>query len=786
MRRVLLASSMLVCAGAAQAQLQTGNIGGMPYYLLPATGGCSAATPCSVITYLGVQSESAGAIANDVQNYFGGTVGPHTIVIAPQENGPQDATNDWGGYNALNTPEQQQMIAVVQGVEAQMGNTVNPAASVVTGGSLGGTGTQDALAAAGPKGLTTPGVFSAGVSFDAALWVASDPAVVAALCGVPLTAVHGTADTNQSISYDQNLQSAIDGNPACGNSFTLTPIQGHGHGTWSDPSVGYQSGTGAGTPLGTIAADLGAAAGGATTAVATTAATAAPSPAVAAPTASTPAVTEPAGAQPAPTIETATIKPGGGSITDDNGVVWTITADGKVEKNGVPVLGGGDTAQLTLVNGTVWGQDNNDDPSRANAGGWFSLSDSGWLASGSAPDAASGPSAAAVTATPALKVAQAPVICGGAAASGAFSVVGGQIIAPDGTPWIGRGVNVYDWDIGDAAAIIQVFSGINFFRVNIHSYQDPSAYQALITLVTSQQRVVELEDHPDGGGGQDAPFQGAKLAAESAWYASVAAAYKNNPYVWFGTFNEPGVGNSGELSAWHLATYNAIRGTGNMNPILIEPGGSRSYNLVQWLIPSVYQNMKNVIMDPHIYGYQVDYNTDQATNDANAQAMIAAAQTIKTSDGTIGVMVAEYGNSTEGQDIDPNGVQNVTSVINLGASGKAGSAAWAWNPGGGADHLMNGSQPTSPYGQQVQLYINTSVQPCTTAQATANAQAQLSAVSAALSATPATGAQPAAMAPQPSGSITDTDTTTAATIAQADAIVAAAQAQMQQAPQASQ
>jgi hypothetical protein len=255
MRRMLRATTMLVWAGVAHAQsLQSGTIGGMPYYLLPASGGCSAVTPCSIITYLGVQSESAGAIANDLQNYFAENVGPHTIVIAPQENGPQDATTNWGGYNTLNTPEQQQMITVVQGVEAQMGNTVDPAASVVTGGSLGGTGTQAALVAAGPKGLTTPGVFSAGVSFDAALWTAS-PAETAALCGVPLTAVHGVNDTNQSISFDQNLASAINSNPACGNSFTLVPIQGAGHGTWSGPS-GYQAGTGAGTPLARIASDL--------------------------------------------------------------------------------------------------------------------------------------------------------------------------------------------------------------------------------------------------------------------------------------------------------------------------------------------------------------------------------------------------------------------------------------------------------------------------------------------------------------------------------------------------
>src|ERR1700722_757751 len=63
------------------------------------------------------------------------------------------------------------------------------------------------------------------------------------------------ADTNQSISFDQNLGSAIDSNPACGNSFTLVPIQGAGHGTWLGPD-GYSAGVGAGTPLGALTSDI--------------------------------------------------------------------------------------------------------------------------------------------------------------------------------------------------------------------------------------------------------------------------------------------------------------------------------------------------------------------------------------------------------------------------------------------------------------------------------------------------------------------------------------------------
>ena len=229
----------------AHAQnIQSGTIGGMPYQVLMPSTACTSANPCGVVVYLGYQDASYQDATTALQNYFAGDTSLHAIVIAPTITASQDYNTNWGGYAQINTPQQQQMVAVVQGVEAQMGNTVDPANSVVTGGSLGGDGTQAALIAYGPKGTVQPGVFSSGVSFDAATYAAAGNAQdIAALCGVPLMAVHGTADTNQSVTYDQNLQSAIDGNPACNNSFTFVPVQGAGHGTWGGPA-GYNAGTG--------------------------------------------------------------------------------------------------------------------------------------------------------------------------------------------------------------------------------------------------------------------------------------------------------------------------------------------------------------------------------------------------------------------------------------------------------------------------------------------------------------------------------------------------------------
>lgn len=762
-KSALLASTFLTLATAAQAQsLQTGNIGGMPYYLLPASGGCSAATPCSVITYLGVQSESAGAIANDVSNYFGGAIGPHTIVIAPQENGTQDGTTNWGGYNTATTPEQAQMVAVVQGVEAQMGNTVNPAASVVTGGSLGGTGTQAALISYGPKGQVQPGVFSAGVSFDASDWsAANDPSQIAALCGVPLTAVHGTNDTNQNISYDQNLASAINGNSACGNSFNLVPIQGAGHGTWGGPS-GYQAGTGPGTPLGTIAADLSGA---------PTTATGSAQVALVGPiTPATPAAKTVA-ATPA-------LTPGKGSVTDCNGTVWTVSADGHVMQGSTVVPGGGDTSAVQLVGCTVYGQDNGDDPSRANAGGWFTLGGGGWTAS-AAPTAASASPAAPAVATAA--VAPAVSVCGSGVPSGTFKVVNGRIIGPDGKDFIARGINLYDSQLGDIDNIIAMFPGINYLRVSVghDGYHDPSYYQAFIAKATSAGRVVELEDHPDAGGGQDtSPPQG--LAAESAWYASIAQAFANNPYVFFGTFNEPGA--SDQLSAWQKATYQAIRGAGNNNPILLEISGWPG-DWTNALDPSVYATMHNTIWDPHFYPWIPRDSTDQTTVNQALADQISGVQQIPNADGTMAVIIAEYGDSdNDTPDGGPSGMAVVDAVVNSGGTGKYGSAAWAWNPGGSQDRLQNNGTMTSPYGQAVALYINTSVMACSASETASNAQAAIVAIqnqanpTAAPTTAPAAGIveTPDTTASTPPPALTDP--ATVAAISQADTLLAGVRA----------
>jgi hypothetical protein len=867
MRRIWLATTLLTLATGAHAQSpQSGTIDGMPYVVLPASGGCSVSTPCSVVTYLSFQDETAQNTASDVQNYFGGSfaqANPHTLVIAPTITASQDSVTNWGGYDSITTPQQAQMVAVVQGVEASMGNTVNTKDSVVTGGSLGGDGTQSALIAYGPKGTVQPGVFDAGLSFDAATYAASGNAQdIAALCGVPLIAVHGTADTNQSVTYDEALQTAIDGNPACGNSFTFVPIQGAGHGTWSGPD-GYSEGVGTGTPLGGLSSDIQSRATG-TPSTAAPAVAAPADPPAATPAASTsmtaPATTTKAPAATSTTAATATttttpqnkltvaddeiaaaealsgetdpdtalinslvtdaqaqiaasqtssstpaasgtITPGQGLLSDCSGNVWTINGNNKILENGVAVVGGGDTSQLTMQGCTVMGLSNGQNGSSTN---WFTMNSTsptttnGWTVSAAPTGATSTTSTAApstqaatttpATATPATPAATtaiaAPTVCGSGVASGAFHVANGQIIGPNGQPFIARGINMADSDMGDASAAIALFPGLNFVRLAVYTYQDPSAYSQFISTMTSQGTVVEIEHHVEtngatGGGGQGGIASGSWLASENAFYASMAHAYASNAYVWFGTTNEPPTAPG--LSEWQQATYNAIRGAGNNSIILLEiagwPGGWQTD-----MDAGVYASMTNVVWDTHYYGWISNYSTDQGTVNQALASEISGAQTITSADGTVPALIGEYGPSTTGESMDPNSTQVVQAVVNDGGSGTVGSGAWHWGMQDCCNNLNSGSTLTNPYGQTVALYINTSVMPCTTAEATANANATLASVTtqvAAAAQTPAPATTPTAAQPAADPTTDALNQAAETSIAQGNVIVSAAQAQMQ-------
>ena len=299
-----------------------------------------------------------------------------------------------------------------------------------------------------------------------------------------------------------------------------------------------------------------------------------------------------------------------------------------------------------------------------------------------------------------------------ASAPAQFQTSNGQILDPSGAVFRARGINVAAPRMGDADEILADFPGLNFIRLNVFSYASPDTYAAFIKTMTSHGVVVELEDSTtsdgsDSGGSRGTAFTGAQLANELAWYSSVAQAYASNPYVWFGTDNEP---QPAGLSLWQQQTYNAIRSTGNSNPVMIElPGGGwpNGQTVTTYgMDPAVYATMSNIVADVHLFGWSSNFTPDQATVNYSLANMVQGAQTIPGMNGTVPVIVGQYGPATYGSPADANGSQVLQAAQQ--STQTAGAVAFAWSGGTGttlANDLNDAQGNLTSYGQETAQWI---------------------------------------------------------------------------------
>jgi hypothetical protein len=293
------------------------------------------------------------------------------------------------------------------------------------------------------------------------------------------------------------------------------------------------------------------------------------------------------------------------------------------------------------------------------------------------------------------------------AATGGFHTANGQIIGPDGKPFIAKGINVFQYQTGGLPGpILADFPGINMIRLAVQAYDSPDALSAFVDQMTARHIVVEIEDHSPPFGSNNV-LSNSALSNALAWFNSVAAAFKDNPYVWFGTMNEPdNAGDEAQVTLQEAAVYNEIRSVGNSNPIMLEEiaGYTVSKN-GDSLVASSYATMHNVIWDTHVYGWESNFSTDPGTITAALNAQVSAIQAIKSGDGTMPVIIGEYGISSTGfGNPDPNGTQLVSAVDASGIS----SLAWAWSAG--TDSMVD-ENGLNTFGNQVAAYIRSNTTP---------------------------------------------------------------------------
>jgi cellulase (glycosyl hydrolase family 5) len=593
-----------------------------------------------------------------------------------------DAVQNFGGWTPPGDhgPNEDSVALCAQYAIANLGG--DPNAVTVGGASLGGIGTWalqlDYNAYNGSFGkVFSAFVPMAGVIERNGFGVGPTAAQYASMVGVPIFAVHGANDTTSQPNWDLDVWGHFGGGATVGgpagaqagtSAFRLLFDPGLGHDVW-DTYVPLPKGK----PIWDWA-------------WAQRATGVQPVP--------TPAPT------PTPIPDVTVLTPGsGGSITDAAGNVWTLPASGAATMNGTAVTGGSGTSKLEVVNGVIWGAD-------ATSGQWYSYSPTtGWTAGTPMP-----------TPTPAPTPPPTPVP--NPTPAGFFKVSNGKVLRPDGSVFIGGGVNFNQDQMSTVCAnaagapLTGLFPSTRIVRIANRTYSAPNTYQTFVNQMSALGILCVFEDHT---GISAPPYTGAALTTETNWYAAMAAAFKANPYVAFGTFNEPGNGtNLPGIAAQEQAIYDAIRGAGSFALVFLELPSGGNPGLVGIngrgsdgsgpMSPAKMATNYNCVWDLHYYGWVSKFSTDPATVAAALQGSVASAsgilacQSIHSADGVMPVFILESGNSTTGSTIDANGALVVETVGQSGTS----YAYWAWDaanvPG---DLLVSNGQVTVPYGQQV-------------------------------------------------------------------------------------
>lgn len=244
---------------------------------------------------------------------------------------------------------------------------------------------------------------------------------------------------------------------------------------------------------------------------------------------------------------------------------------------------------------------------------------------------------------------------GGSAATGKFYVVGKQIVDPDGNIFLPMGANVgmrqapylennyifnYFGTANDKSEQVRAW-GWNTIRPNINCAPtgSPSVDETLTGLdqlvneYTAKKIVVMVTCRVTVG--TDYAYNSGQIQASLPMIKTIAQKYKDNPYVWMNTFNEP-ISSQGAWTSLNQSLYNDVRALAPDMMFVADLAGlgNQIETLADGNLATTFGAGKcNVLYDWHAYGFINGYG-----NDATHQQYIN-----RVASKNIALVVGEFG-----------------------------------------------------------------------------------------------------------------------------------------------
>jgi hypothetical protein len=291
-------------------------------------------------------------------------------------------------------------------------------------------------------------------------------------------------------------------------------------------------------------------------------------------------------------------------------------------------------------------------------------------------------------------------------ASGNFQVRGSKIYDPNGKEFIVKGtyVNGYGsfWEretTQDVSKIVDVWK-FNTVRVgvNLHPVEWQGQYVPQFTVNNDLDKIVQaftsrgvvvLFVFADREG-WDTPDS--KVDAK---ITELAAKYRNNPYVWYDLYNEPGPvkPTTASLDGWvrnYRRLIDLVRRQGNNNIVMVE-GSAYGQDAGNWdgeLVPTnnssilqagdrVREGIDNVVYSIHVYE---QWNGPEQRLADYLDRIIAKG---------FPMVIGEVGHSNNS---NFNAIQAVNNLFKVGPSRNVGIISFQWSGGDNNNLALNGNQ----------------------------------------------------------------------------------------------